>query len=404
MASITKITYPPKKDGSRSSAWRVRWYDATGREREKAFSKKRDAEAFAAEKTLRPGSIGRDRLADIVGAYLASYERLVEAGERRETSLRQRRQHLERHFIDHPIGRERAGEIRASALQKHIDALIAGGVSLALARKVLGSIRHFWKWAAARDFVEAGIADAASVPISSIGKNPRRRIPTKAECKAILEASDGRTASDRGKAAAFVRVVMFAGLRAGEARALQWRDIDLNAGTIRIRRSADKYQTIHETPKSVAGNRSVPIGPETIQALRVWRLACPQNELELAFPNQHGAVWRHDHLYRNLWIPVMRAAGLAEKRDTPRKRKDAKGRIYNVPEWRPEFGPHTARHIAASIWIEQSARAGSPVSQKWIQEKIGHSTIKLTLDVYGHLWESAADDAAIAAAAERFFD
>ena len=58
------------------------------------------------------------------------------------------------------------------------------------------------------------------------------------------------------------------------------------------------------------------------------------------------------------------------------------------------FGPHTLRHVAASLWIEQGLRP------KKVQELLGHSTLQLTMDLYGHLWRDDDEDDALAQASE----
>ena len=60
----------------------------------------------------------------------------------------------------------------------------------------------------------------------------------------------------------------------------------------------------------------------------------------------------------------------------------------------PAFGPHTLRHVYASLQIEQG------VSPKRLQRLMGHATLKLTLDTYGHLWPDESADRARARAVE----
>ena len=62
---------------------------------------------------------------------------------------------------------------------------------------------------------------------------------------------------------------------------------------------------------------------------------------------------------------------------------------------RPEFGPHTLRHVYASIQIENS------VSPKRLQSLLGHADLAMTMDLYGHLWSDAAADEAMAEAVEK---
>ena len=69
-------------------------------------------------------------------------------------------------------------------------------------------------------------------------------------------------------------------------------------------------------------------------------------------------------------------------------RKDKAGKLVV----RPRYGLHVTRHFYASWLIAQ----GLP--PKRVQALMGHSTIKLTLDTYGHLWPDTADDAKLEAA------
>ena len=62
--------------------------------------------------------------------------------------------------------------------------------------------------------------------------------------------------------------------------------------------------------------------------------------------------------------------------------------------WKPRYGLHSLRHAAASAWINQG------VDLKRLQVWIGHATIQLTIDTYGHLITDAQADAALASGAE----
>jgi integrase len=400
MASVRKKLGTPRRDGTRPVKWVASWYDRDGRQREKYFDLKTDAKAHAAAMEIDPGAAGRATLAEASESFLSAYEGLVEAGERRRSSYDQKRQHLRQHAGGAPIAAMRMAEIRTRDIQAFYDGLIEGGTSYALARKIAQTVRQFWKWAAARDLTgQPGAAAAATIAA------PRSRrlaepveIPDRSECRAMLDAADDR--DDRGRAAALVRLVMFGGLRAGELRALR-RSVDLVLNGpvpgVHVRRSADKYGEIHDAPKTDASRRFVPLGPETISALRRWSLAAPKGELDLLFPSDTGGLWDHAGLYRNTWTPVMRAAGLADQTGREAPRRHPRG-AYAPAIWTPRYSPKTARHIAASLWIDQGA------GPKQIMARMGHATVKLTMELYGHLWPADAADAAMAAKAERAFD
>ena len=106
-----------------------------------------------------------------------------------------------------------------------------------------------------------------------------------------------------------------------------------------------------------------------LNTLRQWRLACPQSELGLVFPTSNGTVIRGSEIRRQ-WSALLQACDLSGYRF------------------------HDLRHVAASLFIEQGWQA------KKVQTVMGHSSVKMTFDLYGHLWPDADDDAAAMAQIE----
>ena len=102
-------------------------------------------------------------------------------------------------------------------------------------------------------------------------------IPTPDEIKAIVAVLEGRWRP-------ILLTAIFTGLRASELRGLRWQDVDLNKSVISVRQRADRYREIG-APKSEAGERTVPISPMVLNALREWKLRCPKGNLDLVFPN-----------------------------------------------------------------------------------------------------------------------
>lgn len=401
MASIRKEYLRPKQDGSRQIRWIVDWADAAGKRRKKAFKTKRAAEDYRAKRVLDPDIGNGATVQQAAESFLRSVEALVHAGERRRSTYEQKRQHFEGHLYKHPIALQDVATVEAADLQEFYDWLLDTGRSVATARKIAATVHQLWGWAARRRYKanhSAAIIARIEAPRSQRSAEPVE-IPAKSECRGMLEAADARREIDRGRAAAVFRILMLSGLRAGEMRALAWSDLSLasNSPEVRIRRTVDKFNQIHNSPKTDAGRRDVPLSPDTVAALKAWKLACPPSDIDLVFPNERGGIWRHDHLYRNLWTPVMKAAGLASPTGKGPLRKHPKGN-YRPTIWTPDYSPHRARHVAASIWIANGAQRG------WIKKKMGHSTTKLVDDLYGHLWPDLEEDARLAAAADRAFE
>jgi integrase len=86
------------------------------------------------------------------------------------------------------------------------------------------------------------------------------------------------------------------------------------------------------------------------------------------FPNSKGNVDTLPNIHRRGLGPVQLAAGITGDR------------------LHPKYGLHSLRHAAASLFIEHG------FSPKRVQALMGHSTIQMTFDTYGHLFPSAEDD------------
>lgn len=135
------------------------------------------------------------------------------------------------------------------------------------------------------------------------------------------------------------------------------------------------------TVKTRAGRRSVPIGPLLVGILRRYFAAHAVGQLDLAFANGAGNVESLANIYNRHWVPFCSEIGLVHSEG---KRKG--GPLYKI---------HALRHACASLWIEQR------VKPKKIQAWMGHSSIKITMDLYGHLFPDDEDDATTTAAVER---
>ena len=110
------------------------------------------------------------------------------------------------------------------------------------------------------------------------------------------------------------------------------------------------------------------------------------------FPNDEGAVWSHTNFRARFWIPLMNHCGLVTDEPTDKSIREA---VKANAEFKaPMFGPHMLRHVYASLQVEQG------VTAKQLQKLIGHATLKMTLDLYSHLWPDNDADRARARGVE----
>ena len=183
-------------------------------------------------------------------------------------------------------------------------------------------------------------------------------IPAPDEIKAIIENATGRWRP-------LLITAIFTGLRASELRGLRWSDVNLKANELHVRQRADRFNEIG-APKSSAGERTVPFPKFVANALREWKLACPKSGLDLVFPNGVGKVESLSNIIN-------------------------RGLMAAQPKGAKYTGMHSLRHFYASWCINRTKDGGLGLPPKNVQERLGHATITMTLDRYGHLFKG--DDA-----------
>lgn len=359
-------------DGSAKSAWQVDYKDAAGKRRSKQFARKRDAEAWSTQATWHVSQ--GTHTPDSQSITIAKAAELWLARGRREkleeSTLAAYGQHVRLHIV--PL----CGDRKLSQLTKPIakgyrDKLVER-LSRPMAARVMRSLSAIVAEAQEAGYVAQNVCAGLTVKRMA-RERPKVVIPTKAELQAILKAA---SASPEPMALPLLMIATFAGLRASELRGLAWGAIDLKAATVTVDRRADMRNVIGP-PKSDASRRTIPLPPATVTALRSWKLACPPSDEDLVFPSLAKRVMTHRYMSLNIAAPVLVAAGVVSAKGDP---------LYTL---------HDFRHAAASLWIEQR------VSPKRVQGWMGHSSIQVTFDIYGHLFEQADQDASVAGAIER---
>jgi integrase len=203
-------------------------------------------------------------------------------------------------------------------------------------------------------------------------------IPTPDEIRMLLPCLNGRWRP-------ILLTTIFCGLRASELRGLRWQDVDLVKGELHVRQRADRYHKIGR-PKSEAGERTVPVPPMVLNALKAWKLACPKGDLDLAFPNPSGKVESRSNIVLRGFMPAQVEARIVDENGKAK---------YG--------GLHSLRHFFASWCINRRQDGGLELPLKVVQTRMGHSTIQMTADTYGHLFPATDDSAELAKAEAHLF-
>lgn len=159
----------------------------------------------------------------------------------------------------------------------------------------------------------------------------------------------------------FLTLVM-TGLRLGECLALRWGDISFATNSLHVRRSVTLGRVTE--PKSNHSIRPVAMPPTLASVLKRHKLASTPSEEDYCFPNGCGKPLEQHNVYARLFIPTLRRAKL---------------RHVTI---------HSLRHSYASFLIAQGENL------KFVQSQLGHSSIQVTCDRYGHLLPETRDGAA----------
>lgn len=374
MASIRKRTW--KVRGAERTAWVVDYFDQQGTRRLKTFATKKEADAWSvtALHEVKQGTHTAASASITVGDGLDRWITQCESDGLERSTIRQRRQHADLH-IKPFIGRLKLSDLTTPRVYQLDTELRDAGRSLVMRRKILVNLKTMISFCQKQGLV----AQNAALPVKikgdagREGTGPLRAgvdFPSRAELKQVMDKAPARWRP-------FLVVAIFTGMRASELRGLPWSSVDLDAGVIHVRQRADAWGTIG-APKSKAGKRDIPLPPMAVNALRTWKDECPAGELGLVFPNGAGNVESLANIWHRVWSPLQIACGMTVERGTL---PDGSAAVE------PKYGFHAFRHAAASLFI---AHLGW--TPKRLQTVMGHSSIAMTFDLYGHLFEDADGD------------
>jgi len=391
MATIRKRVW--KWRGEERSNWIVDYFDQSGKRRLKTFSTKKEAEVWKVT-ALHEIKTGTHTPASTSKTVAEAWDLWLDycKEERLEVyTIQQRRQHLNLH-VKPFIGSVKLSDLTMPMVYDFDGKLRDAGRSLSMRRKVITNLKTMLSYAQGHGpLVAQNVARGVKIKKNDRDdeSGPLRAgvdFPSMPELNQIIAGTTGRWRP-------FIVAAIFTGMRASELRGLPWSNVDLDAGLIHVRQRADKGGSIGP-PKSKKGKRDIPLPPIVVNALRQWRDECPKRdtglksangepvkELHFVFPNGQGNVESLSNVYDRFWQPLQMKLGLAI--DTGEK--DADGNPIMVHR----YGFHMLRHAAASLFIKHLGWKPSR-----IKDVMGHSSITMTFDLYGHLFEDIEADRA----------
>jgi integrase len=241
------------------------------------------------------------------------------------------------------FGTTKVGALKRVQIQRYVDELIAEPLAAQTVRNTINALRVLLKWCVREELIPANPCDGLELPSGGV---PRDNIMPTREAISLLGVLEP---ADR----AIYATAFFAGLRRGELQGLRWEDLDREARVIRVRQCWDARVKQFVKPKSKAGTRALGIPDVLVPYLVDMRLEYRLGGLVFGDGQRPFAAGPLANRARAAW-------------------------------GHPGTGLHEARHTYASLMI------AAGVNIKTISEWMGHSSVAITLDRYGHLLPGSA--------------
>jgi integrase len=342
-----------KRQGQGRLRWRVRYRDPAGRERAKSFARRRDAERFlqhAEADKLRGQWVdpkqGRTTVGELAERWYATTVTLKAKTREDYRSL------LHNHVLP-AFGGRAVASLDTLAVRSWLAGLVSGGLSPSRAKHA-----YYVLYAV----LEAAIQAGALVRNPATGVRPPRshsremHFLSAAEVERLAEA----IVPPYG---VLVRFAAYTGLRAGEIAALRVKRLDLLRGTVRVVEAASEVGgRLIAGPTKTHAERTVRLPRFLRDELAAYLASPPRDRDAFVFTAPKGGPLRHHNFYQRQFCPALVRAGLPA-----------------------QIRFHDLRHTCASLLIAQGAHP------KAIQAHLGHSSIQVTMDRYGHLFPDALE-------------
>lgn len=249
-------------------------------------------------------------------------------------------------------------EVYTRVLQKGLSARTA----LHCHRVLREALQHALKW----QIIPRNPADSVEPP------RPHRYEATSLEPDGVKRLF---AAADETPYGALIHLALMTGLRQGELLGLRWQHVNLESAVLQVRQTCQwlpREGFIFRQPKTYRSARPVALSPASVERLHRHRVQQLQERLAvgpayqdngLVFANARGAPVHPTNL-RRAWLQIVGRVGLGHLRF------------------------HDLRHTHASLLLQQG------IHPKIVSERLGHSSVSITLDTYSHVVPSLQVQAA----------
>lgn len=355
-------------------------YDENGKQKRKAIYGKTRIEISKklAELTNRINSnnyeyVSQNTLSVLMKEWLMIFKKSQVSPRTFENNIARFKNHIEP-----KIGGMKLDEITTITIQKMLNDMLEQGLSLDYVKKTKFLLGQFFEYAADNKFVLTNPVHKVRV------KSQEHKVYKKNEYKAIpveIRKQFIESLNEHTFLKPFCYVMMFAGLRTGEALALEWRDIDFENKLLRVERgmtNVPKFddngkvisrQLVIGDTKTVCSKRTVPMPDILLEALKEYYNNQKQKQVkfEISFTDENSFVFCNDEGNLRTYSGTKKIFYTFLK-------------SHNLQKYHIHF--HTLRHAFSNILFE------SDQNPKVIQSLLGHKDVKTTITTYNSVDKS----------------
>jgi integrase len=351
-----------RKDGLYMARYTIQ--TATGAKRKTLYGKTRGEVSEKLTKAMadRDGGLVFDADNQKLGDYLDRWLNDSVRGSVRPVTFEGYARLVRVHMVP-ALGRVKLRALSPAHLQSFYRAKLDAGLSPRTVQYLHVVLHRALKQALRWGLVPRNVSEAVDPP-----RVRRKEIKplSPAQARTLLETARG----DRLEALYVLAV--HCGLRQGELLGLKWEDVDLDRGTLQVRRTLSGGA--FTTPKTAKSRRSVRLTDSALEALR------KHLERQLGEIDSAGPLWQENGLM------------FATTRGTPLNRHNLGSRSFKPLLERAGLPRstrfHDLRHTCATLLLIKG------VHPKIVQELLGHSNVGITLDTYSHVLPGMGDGAA----------
>jgi len=367
-----------KQDGKKY--YHIKGYlgvDPTGKQvniNKKGFKTKKEAELFYSKAQVELNNnqyVKKDTsltYTDVYNEWILVYQNKV-----KESSFVKTKQIYRDHIL--PVfGNMKISKISHKVIQEQVN---EWHKQFKQYKKVYNYLKRLFDYAMLHGYIQVNPCNRVSVPTKKLdygGKKTSKDFYTKDELKQFLEALNDY---DYPMWQCFYYLLAYTGIRRGEALGLTWNDIDFKNKLLNINKTlteGEERTLIVQSPKSESAVRTIILDDTPLSILKKWK----KEQAKLLIGFGYNAMSKDQLLFSklttnqhlNLSTPRNRLVNICKQFDLP---------MINI---------HGFRHTHASLLFE----AG--VSMNDVKERLGHSDITMTMNVYTHVTKDSKNKSA----------